>query len=375
MHYFTSLLKHKRVIASATLAAAVFAVALSLALPSSFRSTALILPPEQDQGLMGAVLGQAGAGMAGLAGSLLGGSSADMYVSILNSNAVADRIIDRFKLMEHYRESYRCDTYRALARRVDIGVGKKDGIISITVEDRDPKLASEMANAFVAELDRVTARLNISAASQNREFLEQRLSLAKADCAKAEDALKAFQTRSKLVDVESQAAASISGVGQLKAQLVQQELQLVALRRQFTDDSQEVKNAKASVAHLRGQLSTMESGAGGALPRLGGVPRQQLEYLRLMRDLKSRQSLVELLTSQYELAKLSEANGVTNLQVIQKARVADKKAKPRRAAVVLLVTLAACFGAALYACWVEAWGRIPEQERRRWKALIRKAVA
>lgn len=376
LDYLEIVTARKRSIFFTTGIAFIISSALSFSMPKIYSATAKIIPPQPDQGLMGMMMGQMGGGMAGLAGDILGkGNSADMYVSILKTDAMSDAIIDRFKLMQVYEQQYRVDTYKTLGGNVDIAAGKKDGIISITVEDRDPKRAADMANAYVEELGRQTVRLNVTGAGQNRGFLEERLAKAKGDLARAEDQLKAFQARSKMFSVSDQASATVGGIAQLKAQLVAQEVQLATLQRQFTDSSQEVKGAKTSIANLRGQIARMEGkGSGGALPGVGSVPELGQQYLRVMREFKIQETVVELLTKQYELAKLNEAKEIDGVQVIQQARVPDKKSKPKRATLILAGTFVAfCFSL----CWAfirEAGARAPAPERERWNRVVGELV-
>lgn len=371
LEYLEVLAKSWKMIAKTTGIAAVLAVVISLCLPNIYSATTRILPPQQDSsGLMGMLMGAAG-GMGSVAADLLGkGTPADMYVGILNSEALSDKIIDRFKLMELYQQKYRTTTYQALAKNVSIAAGKKDGIITISVDDKDPKRAAEMANAYVEELSKLLIKLNISGAGLNRGFLEERLAKAKVDLMAAEDALKVFQAKNKIISVPEQAQASIGGIAQLKGQLAVQEVQLGTLQRQFTDNSQEVKTAKAAIANLRGQIARLEGqGAGGAIPGVGAVPELGQQYLRLMREFKIQETVFELLTKQYEMVKLSEAKDVISLQVIQTARVPDKKSKPKRSMIVLATTFAAGFGAVLYAFIREAAGRMPPEDRERWQRI------
>ncbi|WP_277058925.1 GumC family protein [Trichlorobacter lovleyi] len=371
LEYLEVLARNWRMIAKTTAVAALLAVVVSLCLPNIYSATTRILPPQQDSsGLMGMLMGAAG-GMGGMAADLLGkGTPADMYVGILSSEAVSDTIIDRFRLMEVYGQKYRVTTYKALDKNVDITAGKKDGIIAITVDDEDPKRAAAIANAYVEELGKLLVKLNITGAGQSRSFYEERLAKARGDLAKAEDALKAFQSKNKIISVSDQAQASISGIAQLKAQQAVQEVQLGTLQRQFTDNSQEVKSAKASIANLRSQIARLEGqGNGGSIPGVGSVPELGQQYLRLMREFKIQETIVELLTKQYEMAKLSEAKDVVAVQVIQAARVPDKKNKPKRSLIVLAATFAAGFGAVLYAFIREAGERMPEEDRQRWKRI------
>jgi tyrosine-protein kinase Etk/Wzc len=369
------LAKHNRLIIWSVATVFVLSVAVSLVLPNRYSSTARILPPQQNSGLMGLMMGQTGAGIAGLAGDLLGkGTPADQYVGMLNSEAIADAIIDRFKLMSVYDLKYRLDTYRALSKKVEIAVGKKDGIVSITFEDKDPKRAADIANAYVDELDKMSARLNMTDAGNDKDFLAQRLVKAKADLAQAEDAVTAFQAKNKTFDVMEQAKGTIKGLGELEGQLAIEEVKLAGLRRVFTDDSQDVKNQKSVVANIRGEIAKFEGMHSGAtVLGSGAIPGLGQQYLRLTRQFKVQEALVEFLTKQYEVAKLTQAKDIAGVQVIQKATVSDKKSKPKRATLVLSTSFVALVFSVLYAFIREAGARLSavDQDRlHRIRALL-----
>lgn len=367
LDYLEVIVKNWRMIAKTTTVAAVLSVAVSLTLPNIYSAKTLILPPQQDSsGLMGMLMGSAG-GMGGMAADLLGkGTSADMYVGILNSEAMSDTIIDRFKLMDVYKQKYRVVTYKVLDKKVDIAAGKKDGIISISVDDKDPKLATDMANAYVEELGKLLVKLNITGAVENRSFYEEGLIKAKVDLTKAENALKQFQSKNKALDITAQAQGTIKGIADLEAQLAVEEVKLSGIRRVFTDTSQEVKNQQAVVANIKVQVAKFEGAhTNSSIPGVGSVPEMGQQYLRLMREFKIQEALVELLTKQYEMAKLSEAKDTASIQVIQTARVPDKKSKPQRSLIVLATTFAAGFGAVLFAFIREAGERIPDEDRER----------
>lgn len=369
LDYLEVIAKNWRMIAKTTFIAAVFSVIYSLCLSNIYTATTRILPPQQDSsGLMGMLMGGAAGGMGGMAADLLGkGTPADMYVGVLSSEALSDTIIDRFKLMDIYEQKYRVETYKLLDKKVDIAAGKKDGIISIIVEDKDPRLAAAIANAYVEELGKLLAKLNITGAGQNRAYLEERLTKAKVDLVKAEDALKVFQSKNKAIDITNQAKASIEGVAMLNAQLAVQEAQLSALLSQFTNSTQEVQIIKATIRNLKGQIARLEgTQKGSSIPTVGSVPDLGLEFIRLTREFKIQEALVELLTKQNEMAKLSEAKDTTGIQVIQTAREPDKETKPKRSLIVLATTFAAGFGAVLYAFIREAGERMPPEDRERW---------
>lgn len=372
LDYLVIIASHWRMIAKVTAAAFVLSIIVALLLPKIYSSTAKILPPQQDQGLVTMMMGQMGGGsFAGLSGGLLGAATpADMYATVLGSEDIKDAIIDRFKLMEVYGKDKRVEMYRKMEKIINIKAGRKDGIISITVEDEDPKRAAAIAGAYVDELANKVAEMSVIGAAVNRNFLEERLAKVKVDLARAEENLKAFQSRSKVLDVTEQAKATIGGIAQLQAQLVVQETQLAALRSRFTDTTQEIMDFKASIANLKQQIAQMEGkGSGSSIIPTGSVPQIGQEYVRLMRNFKIQETLDELLTKQYELSKLTEAKNVSNIQVIQKPHVPDKKVKPKRSRIVIGITFFAFFGSVMWTLARVHLKNLSEDELKRWRVL------
>jgi len=370
--YIHVLAKRSRLILFITITAAILAAIASFFSTSIFSATARIIPPQQDGGLLSSIKGQAG-NLASLAGSVMGsGGSADMYVEILKSEAIKDPIIDQFQLMKLYKQPYRQITYNIMAAKANIYASKKSGIITITVDDKDPKRAAAIANAYVAELDNLLKNIKITAAGQNRIFLEKRLETARTDLAKAEEALKSFQAKNKTLNIPEQTKASIQGIALIKAELARQEVALAGFRRIFPDSSQEVKNASTAVQSLRAQLARLEGSEGGSsIPAVGSLPEIGQEYVRLTREFKVQEGLIELLTKQYEMAKFSEASNVPTLQVVQTATVPDFKSKPSKRKKVMLVTLSALFLSVVLAFVLENLEKMTAEDRERWRSSAR----
>ena len=359
--------KNKRTIAISMTSVFIVSACICILLPNIYTSTAMILPPQQNEGLLGAMMGQMDGGVSSVASTMLGkGSPADMYAVALKSRDICDPIIMRFKLKEVYDKELMDDAYRTLNKKVDVEAGKKDGIITITVEDRDPKRAAGIANAFVDGLGKLMAHMDTVGAGQDEAFLGKRLAEAKVNLANAEDGLKAFQSKNKMVSVTDQASAAIGGIAQVKAQLAVQEMNLSILQRNYTDSTQEVKNARESVTNLKAQMARLEGqGSGGPIPGFSSVPELGEQYLRLMREFRFQETLVDLLTKQYAVAKLTQARETSPVKTIQQAYVPLKKTRPKRALIVLLSTVTAGFMTVIYAFLREAFANLPESDRKR----------
>jgi len=372
LDYLEVLVINKRMIICLTVVAFFTSIIISLLLPKIYSSTALISPPQQENSIMGMMVGQLSAGTGGLASDLLGGgSTSDRYARILKSESIKDPIIDRYNLIKEYETKYRVDTYKELDKHTSIEAGKMDGLISITVEDENPSRAADIANAFVEELSKLMVNLSMTGAKNSKPYLEDRLTKTKADLKSAEDNLKSFQIKNKALDISEQSKGSIKGIADLEAMLVAEELKLASLKRLYTESSLEVRNQLGTVTSLRSQINKFEGvKAAGAVPGLGSVPEIAQQYLRLMREFKKQESLLDILTKQYELTKLNETRDTPVIQIIQKARVADKKIRPKRATIVLTVTFAAFFMSVIISFFKVYTARMSEVEIKRWKQIL-----
>jgi uncharacterized protein involved in exopolysaccharide biosynthesis len=366
--YIHVIAKRSRLIIFSTITAAVIAVIASFFSTSIYSATAKILPPQQEGNLLSSLKGQFG-NLASIAGDALGkGGSADMYVEILKSQPILDQIIDQFQLMKRYKQKYRQSTYNIVAAKAMISASKKSGIISITVNDKDPKQAAAIANAYVDGLDNLLKNMKITSAGQSRQFLEKRLDGARIDLVKAEEALKLFQAKHKTISIADQTRASIQGIAMIRAEIASQEAALAGLRRRFPDTSQEVKSANAVIENLREQLARLEgSGEGSSIPATGALPELGQDYVRLTREFKTQEAIVEQLTKQYEVAKFSEASTIPAVQVIQPARIPDFKSKPNKKKNVLLVTLSVLFLSTALAFVLENLEKMTAEDKEKWR--------
>jgi uncharacterized protein involved in exopolysaccharide biosynthesis len=166
--------RRKRLIIGGTVVGALVAAGVSLKLPDIYTATATFLPPQQNQSSANALLSQFG-GFSGLAGVRPGLKNPDdLYIAILKSRNVLEKVAKRFDLQNVYGAKTPADAIQNLQGRVT-AVSSKDGIIAVGVDDRDPKRAADMANAIIEELDKSMQTFSLTEASRRRGFFEQQL--------------------------------------------------------------------------------------------------------------------------------------------------------------------------------------------------------
>lgn len=243
-----------RLLVLGPLAAGLAALGISLAIAPTFTAKTQFLPPQQQQSAAASMLANIGS-LGGLAGAAGLKNPADQYVAYLKSTSIEDALIDRFKLMERYDQKYRQDARKTLEGNVRIASGK-DGLISIEFDDKDPKFAAELANAYVEELRNVLARLAVTEAQQRRLFFEKQLAQTKDKLTQAEQALKATGISDSVL--KSSPASAVAGVAALRAQITAQEVKLGAMRGYLTEAAPEFRQALTELASLRAQLARQD---------------------------------------------------------------------------------------------------------------------
>lgn len=340
------LAKRKKSIMGITFAAAVLSAGVSMVLPEVFQATTKLLPPQQSQSGAAALLSQLG-GVTGAAAGAAGLKNPnDLYVGMLKSRTVADRLVAQFKLKEVYQVELQETARQILQASTSITSGK-DGLITIQVEDKDRKRVAPLTNAYVSELLRLTKLLAVTEAAQRRMFYEQQLEATKDNLAKAEVELKStFDTRG-VISVDAESRVIVETVGRLRAQVSAKEIQLSSMRTLVTAANPEYRRVEQELASLRAELSRLENGTGGdaaVAGKSGG-----LENVKVLRNLKYQQMLYELLAKQYEMARIDEAKDSSVIQVLDPAVEPERRSKPKRALIVLMTTAIAAIGAIVLA--------------------------
>lgn len=336
--------KNKKTILRFTVATAVLtALIVFFVLKPTFTAQAVFLPPQSSPGsAMSQLAGQLGS-LGALGG--LGGlkSPGDVYIGILGSRTIADTLIQRFDLQNVYKTKRLSDTEKVLKGSSKF-VSGKDSLVTISVVDRDPRRAADLANGYLDALYEQNGRLALTESGQRRLFFEQQLAREKDALADAEVELKKTQEQTGMISPIGQTELAIDAIQQLRAQITSRQVELGVLQQGATDKNPQVVRIQTEIQRLQEQLQKLENGSSKRTPGsvqtpTAKVPELALEYIRKQREVKYHETLFQLLARQYESARLDESREAPLLQVVDKAVVPDKKSGPPRA----LLTLAGMF--------------------------------
>jgi len=343
------LAERKRIILWVTTVFAILAIIVSLILPTRYTATVTLLSPQQGTSMSAALASQLGSmgSMAALAGGSLLKNPNDMYVAMFKSRTVEDAMVQHFGLMQEYHAKVPSDARKAFEGHATVDGSGKDGLIHISVQDRDPRRAADLANGYVDQFRLQSQHLAITEASQRRLFFEQQLEQAKDNLANAEEAMKQTEQKTGVIQLDSQARALIESAASLRAQVAAKEVQIQGMRTYATGENSQVVQAQQELDSMRAQLARLggseDSASGGLIVPKGQVPEAGLEYVRKLRDVKYNETIFDILARQFEVAKLDEAKQGALIQVVDPAIPPDRKSFPKRGLIVIGATAVGLF--------------------------------
>jgi uncharacterized protein involved in exopolysaccharide biosynthesis len=392
-----------------TLAALIASALIALFFPPSYTSTAELMPPDSQSStgmaMMAALAGKAGSipGLTSIAGDLLGlRSSGAMFIGVLRSETAQDRIVEQFDLKKVYRKSRLANAREKLDDHTTITEDKKSGIISIGVTDHSPERAAGLANAYVQQLNSLVAELSTSAAHRERLFLEGRLKVAKVDLDNATNALAQFSSKNNTLDMQTEGKAMLDAAAGLAGQLVFAQSELEGLRQIYTDNNPRVKALSGRVAELRKQMDKLagtqpnsqanSAANGGAVgsttsgtassggsadnhmpfPTIRNLPLLGAKYSDYYRNAKIQETVFELLTEQYELARVEEAKETPSVKVLDPGKVPEDRSSASPLRIMALGTLVGLVCSVLWIFGEQKWEQVDPDDPR--KLLVQEAA-
>ncbi len=342
-------------------------------IPARYESAVQLMPPDNQStsglAMLAALSNKSGTGLGAFAGDLLGiKSSGALFIGILTSRTVEDRLVERFQLKKVYSVKLEEDARKKLAENTGFSEDRKSGIIAISVTDRDPKRAAAIAQAYLEELNELVVGLSTSSAHRERVFLEERLTTVKQDLDDASVKFSQFASKNTAIDIKEQGRAMVDAAAKVQGELIAAESESKGLEQIYTAQNVRVRAVQARISELRRQLEKL-GGAGvkdgnqtgdssnQLYPSIRELPILGVTYGDLYRRTRIQEAVYEALTQQYELAKVQEAKETPSVRVLDAARVPERKSFPPRLLIMNLGSFlflgAAAFCVLLRARWDE----------------------
>lgn len=382
----------RRFLLRAGVLGAILSLVIGFVLPVRYESQTRLMPPDQ-QGSSGLAMlaalatraggsGSGPGGDSGLAGSVgrvatdvLGiKTSGALFVDMLRGPTVQDSLIKKFDLRKLYHVRYGQDARASLDMHTTIKEDRKSGVISIAVSDGDPHRAQQMAQAYVEALNALLAQVSTSSARRERMFLEQRLKTAKESLDAAAQEFSSYASKTGALDVPSQTKSMVESEATLQGQLIAAESELQGLEQIYTDNNIRVRSLRARVNELKKQvenlsgnsadLTSEQSQIAGGFPSIRKLPLVGVGWFNRYRESKIQETVYELLTQEYEWAKIQEAKEIPTVNVLDGAEVPERKSYPPRTIIAVVGTFLSVLFAGLFVIGAAVWKQSESPEKQ-----------
>src|SRR3974390_478988 len=351
----------------------VLGITIAFLIPARYTATTRLMAPDNQPGSTLAATATAlaatrGAGGLGeVAWDMLGlKNTSEVFAGILASRTVQNYIIDKFDLKRVYGVSRLGDARNELSRFVGVAIDRKNQMITISVTDRSPQRAVEMAAAYPDELNRLVSDLSTSSARRERIFLEGRMSQVSQDLENAERDFSQFASKNSAIDIKEQGKSMLEVAGTLQGRLISAESELEGLRQIYSDSHIRIKTQKARVEELQSQLAKIggnehkttlgaDSTAADFYPSIRKLPLLGVTYADLYRSMKLQEAVFEVLTQESELAKVQDARETPSVKVLDPPELPEAKDFPPRKLIAMSSTGIAFVGGVIVLLATKSW--------------------
>ncbi|NOZ61282.1 MAG: hypothetical protein GXO74_06340 [Calditrichaeota bacterium] len=358
LDYLHVLIKRRRMIYRNVFLVAILTLLVSFVMPSYYKARTTILPPEEapSSGLLTALSNTP------LSSMLLTETSttSDLFVQILKSRSVLDGVLQRvFEFPRGGKKAKKRTLLdilgyeslekgrKALRKKIYVEASQ-EGIVTLEVELPDPHLAADVANAFVAELDKINKEKSNSRAKNSRLYIEAQLKITEKKLAKASEELARFKEKYKAISLEAQTEAAIQEAGELKGKIIAKEVELGVALQSLKADHISVIRLKKELQELKKQYNYLQYGTDEDLQKrkefyipFSQVPEVGIQLAKLMREVKVQETVWQLLNQQYYQAKIQEARDTPTVQALDEAVSPEVRSRPKRKLMVIIATFLA----------------------------------
>ena len=376
--------RRKRLVGTTALVLVAAALAVALLLPNRYTASITILPPPQSGSAGAAMIAQLGnlGTMAGMAAGSMGIKNPnDQQVALMKSRTVEDAMVERFDLRALYHRKYVSTARRKWEQKTSVDNGLKDGLIRLSVTDTDPRRAADLVAGWLEEYRRFSATLAVTEAAQRRLFFERQLVNARGDLARAEEEMKQTEQRTGVIELDGQAHAMIASAALLRAQIATRRVEIQSMRQFAADGNPDLERVRQELSSLEAQLTAMDVDSdrtgGDLVAPKGKLGEAGMEYARALREVKYREMVQDLLTRQYEAARVDEARQGSAAQIVDPAVIPDRPNHLYKIWIVLAALLLSLPAGLLIALVVEVAGIVRGYRRRSssWARALEEAWA
>lgn len=253
----------------------------------------------------------------------------EQMLQILSSSKIRDKVVEKFDLMKHYKinpnSKYKNTTLNKTYEGNITFRRTEFMAVKITVLDRDPQMAADIANTIAELLDSTKNEMQRERAMKGFKIVEREYQKLRDEIAAMEDSLKKIREYG-VYDYESQ------------SEMINQQLA--------------IEIAKGNTSGIRALEKKLE-----LLAKFGGA------YVSLRDMLEHQKKQLSYLKARYEEAKVDATENLPQKFVVESAYKAEKKSYPVRWVIVLVSAVSAFLISVLVIISLDKVGKLPQLKK------------
>ncbi|HNQ44537.1 MAG TPA: hypothetical protein PKI59_08900, partial [Candidatus Cloacimonadota bacterium] len=304
------------------------------------------------------------------------------YIAIMKSRTLREKVIKEFDLIKYFKITKPHDHAMELAlfklqnniMRIDFD--QESYLVSVSAETKDKTLSRDIVRFYLDELEYYNKTNRLSKGRLKREFLESQVNDHMKDADSLGLALRDFQVRNKSIALDQQTSSLVSLYGESVAAFMQAEIEYDLALNQYSESSPIVQELAEKKRLLANKLKTLENSSSSLTPKyviqIDKIPDISMQYAQLMINIEIKKKIIEYLYPQFELAKLEELRETPSFEVIDAPREAGMRSKPKRAVLVIVITMASFIFAMMLALIAESMDQNKEIMDKIKKSLLGK---
>lgn len=341
--YFYIIYKWKKFFIINLFLLGIIGLVISFLIPEKFKATSLVMIAPQNPFSMSGISNMMGDNGSSLGARLLGlqGPGEDLIYGILNSRTELTQAINKYKLMKYYGIDDRNMDKALKAFRGDVNFEPTDnGLIEVSVINKSPKFAANIANFLVELADSINVELNIKQAKNNRVFIEDRYFKNIHDLKAAEDSLYKFQKKYNIVAVPEQLEVTVKAAAELEATLTEKKLLGEIAKSEYGESSPQYRMLQKQIDKISEKVEELKnsrklSNESNIMFPFKEMPEISMGYLRNFREVEIQTKTLEFILPLYEQALVEEKNSTPTLTVLDRAIPPELKDSPKKTFIIL----------------------------------------
>lgn len=313
----------------------ILTIIILLLLPNWYRSESLVyIQSNNDNELSISSM------MEGLPFNISGDKSYEILTLnkiLMTSHLLLDSIIVEFDLHNIYNSKYQEDTYKIIKQNLYFN-DNEDGTFKIVgYFEEDPIKAARLVNFTVKLLQDLNIQINRKSISDYRIFIEKIYENTKQNLFSLEEKLKDYQLEKNIVKLDDQISVLVEQISSMEAEKIKYEVEKEYLELNINKGNEQIDVLNNKISILESKITTIKQSNNYSNIALNDIPNYALQYYRIYREVMINQKLVEFLLPQVEKARIDEVKNITSLIVIDPAVPSEKKDKPKRTIILIIV--------------------------------------